>query len=87
MRLALRSGVLRQIEDFLDRLLRNNGLATTPLENFPQFGHTVGDTDNDGAIAVFVTPSAAINRAFARTTLRCVPTATGPTTRVGQVVV
>ena len=32
-----------------------------------------GDTDNDAAIAVLATPSAAISSALARTTSRCVP--------------
>src|SRR6476659_3547955 len=93
-----RAVVLCQIDDLVDLGLRDRRFAATTLANLTQLrqpflGEPVsqlftdaGDTDNDRAIAVLATPSAAISSALARTTSRCAPTATAPMTQAPHVV-
>src|SRR6476619_3910156 len=83
--LALRTIVLRQIQDLLNRLLRDRRLTTATLANLAQPCHPIlGEPcppvrhrgrrhDNACAIAELATPCDAINNAFARTTSRCAP--------------
>src|ERR1700694_5215891 len=95
MGFTLRAVVLCQIDDLVDRGLRDRRFAATALADLTHLRQTLlgepgtptlhrrrrprqrftdaGDTDNDAAIAVLATPSAAISSALARTTSRCAP--------------
>ena len=98
MGFTLRAVVLRQIEDLVDLGLRDRRFTATTLADLTQLRQTLlaepvtpaphhaGDTDNDAAIAVLATPSAAISSALALITSRCAPDCDRATTQGPHVV-